>query len=313
MPDSPFDKAQGERIYRAPLMLSGAQRSKSTAFRWQIALRVVPPIVQARVVVAVMVLVGLLFGLAYLLRGAGLYGVAGLAALFCLGMYGGWCLSPDWQWGTRHLLAKDLPDFSRQRVRLSFDDGPTPGLTDAILDLLAEQGVRASFFVLLPKAKAQPELLRRIVAEGHLLGLHGEDHRAPFFRSAADLGSSLARARAELQALAGQPVTSYRPSHGWKNLALLRAVKQAGLRLSFWDYGVWDTDAPPVQALLCRLRAVCGATAKRRPGEQSPVVLLHDGRGDPTGLPVHTGPLLSALAAWLPSVVVEEKPESLLG
>lgn len=213
--------------------------------------------------------------------------------------YALWCLWPRLRLGIAPELLADLPCPTGQRVRLSFDDGPTPALTDRVLDLLFEHGVQAAFFVLTHKARRCPDLVRRIVAEGHILGLHGEDHRTALFRSQRELRASLARARDELSALSGQPISLYRPSHGWKNRALLSALRRCGLRLVFWDHGVWDTDAPPVDVLLKRLQLATPAPGEAGP---APVILLHDGRDDRTTLPSHSPALLAALSAWLPSL-----------
>ncbi|HNN96190.1 MAG TPA: polysaccharide deacetylase family protein [Pseudomonadota bacterium] len=211
--------------------------------------------------------------------------------------YALWCLLPDLQQGIPPSLRGDLPCPPGQRVRLSFDDGPVAGVTDAVLDLLAAHGLRASFFLLSHKARNHPALVRRIVAEGHVLGLHGEDHRPVLFQSTAALTAKLRRARDDLAQLAGQPITLYRPSHGFKNRALLRALRRLDLRLVSWDFGVWDTDAPAPAVLLQRLR-LC---TTQPPGGPPPIVLLHDGRDDLPGLPPHHRSLLAALTAWLPS------------
>ena len=213
-----------------------------------------------------------------------------------LGTYLTWCFWPRWALGLAYDPLAQLPETPGQSVRLSFDDGPTPGLTDRILDLLAEHAVRASFFVLVRKARAHPDLIRRIVNEGHVLGLHGEDHRTPFFRGAGELGASLDRARADLEQLAGRPVTLYRPSHGWKNIALLIALRPLPLEICNWHAGVWDTDAPPADVLTDRLVGVTprGPTTK-------PIVLLHDGLGDEGAVPRHAEALLESLRRWLPA------------
>lgn len=212
-----------------------------------------------------------------------------------------WCLWPRLRLGIAPELLANLPCPTGQRVRLSFDDGPTPALTEHVLDLLSKHGVQAAFFVLTHKARRCPDLVRRIVAEGHILGLHGEDHRTALFRSARELQASLARARDELSAVSGQPISLYRPSHGWKNRALLSVLRGCGLRLVFWDHGVWDTDAPPVDVLLARLQLATPAPGEAGP---APVILLHDGRDDRTTLPSHAPALLAALSAWLPSLQV---------
>lgn len=258
------------------------------------SLRVVPARVQIRLACYLMA-AGLGFWcLTLALRGSAFKLWWFALPLMSLGLYLAWCLLPDWHWGLGDSL-EVLPVQDGQRVLLSFDDGPTPGLTGEILSILSEKRIRASFFVLVNKARRHPELIRRIVADGHLLGLHGEDHRLPFGRSAEELTASLSRARQELEALAGQSVTLYRPSHGFKNVALLRALRRVGLKAVFWDYGVWDTDAPPRETLLARLRIVTPTQSATR----SRVVLLHDGRGDFPEKPAHAEALLSALRTWL--------------
>ena len=214
-----------------------------------------------------------------------------------LGTYLTWCFWPRWTLGLAHDPLALLPETPGQAIRLSFDDGPTPGLTDRILDLLAAHGVQASFFVLLMKARAHPDLIRRIVDEGHFLGLHGEDHRAPFFRRAGELRASLERARADLEQLAGRPVTLYRPSHGWKNLALLMALRPLPLEICNWHAGVWDTDGPPADVLTARLLNVTPRTRM----SVTPIVLLHDGLGDDGAVPRHADALLESLRRWLPA------------
>ena len=267
------------------------------------ALQIVPTKVKLRVAGILSAAAGALgLGLSGLRPWPGLQSAAAFLLLIG-GGYFGWCRWPRWRWGIGRRRLAALPQPPRQLLRLSFDDGPTPGVTDAILDLLDRAGVRASFFVLVAKARRHPELLRRITAAGHLLGLHGEDHRLPWGKSAKELRTVLGRARAELAQLAGQPISAielYRPSHGIKTLALLRAVRAVGLRLCFWDYGVWDTDAPPPAILLRRLRAVTPTAGAPLPG---PTILLHDGLGDLTAVPPHADSLLAALQKWLPELV----------
>ena len=62
-------------------------------------------------------------------------------------------------------------------ARLTFDDGPDPAFTPLVLDVLAERGVRATFFCVGDAARAHPDLVRRIAAEGHTVGHHTWSHR----------------------------------------------------------------------------------------------------------------------------------------
>ena len=184
-----------------------------------------------------------------------------------------------------------------QQWQLTFDDGPTPGLTERILDLLRRHNIQASFFVLTEKAKKNPELVRRMIQEGHIVGLHGIDHRKPFFKGTNRLCRDLKQGARELELITGQPIVFYRPSHGWKTISLVRAVHSAGLRFCFWDYGVWDTDNPQESELTERLRLCLSQGFSRL--KRSAVILMHDGRGDEPGLPPHAGVLVSSLSSLL--------------
>ena len=91
---------------------------------------------------------------------------------FALAAYG--TFVPDSSlWGTVTSRAAGVKD---DRIALSFDDGPTPGASDRVLDLLGELGVKASFFVIGQNVVRAPRLLERMDAEGHLIGNHSFDH-----------------------------------------------------------------------------------------------------------------------------------------
>lgn len=262
------------------------------------ALRVVPGKVKLRIAGALCGAALCIGSLLWALQGWWFLQTGLAAVLLSVGGYVGWCRWPRWRWGITAANLGDLQQPAQQRLRLTFDDGPTPGVTNVVLDRLQQHGIAASFFVLVSKARRHPDLVRRIVAEGHTLGLHGEDHRLPFGYGTAELQGSLERARTELAQLAGRPIELYRPSHGFKNIALLRAVRRLGLRFCFWDYGVWDTDAPPADVLVQRMRAVVPGPDEV-PG---PVLLLHDGLGDLPEIPPHAASMTAALSSFLPLI-----------
>ena len=78
-----------------------------------------------------------------------------------------------------NILAVALPLFDKEVV-LTFDDGPVPRYSNQILDILAAQCVKATFFLIGEMARAHPSTVRRIFAEGHTIGTHSEDHPVRF-------------------------------------------------------------------------------------------------------------------------------------
>ncbi|PCE16506.1 hypothetical protein AUC47_00150 [Microbacterium sp. SZ1] len=154
-------------------------------------------------------------------------------------------------------------------VILTLDDGPDPEWTPRILDLLAERGATATFFVLLTRTRRHPELLQRIVEEGHEVALHGEDHRRLTSLSATEVQRMLTEGRSELEAQAEATVAWYRPPYGALSVPTWRAVRDAGMMPVLWTTSVLDgRDAAHEERLR---RALSGI----RPGA---IVLAHDSR-----------------------------------
>jgi len=135
----------------------------------------------------------------------------------------------------------------RGEVALTFDDGPDPATTPVVLEALAEHGARATFFVLGERAARHPELVRRLVAEGHDVALHGHRHRHPWLRTPRGLVGDLERGRRVLTELLGQPPRFFRPPHGGWTWPLLARVRALGLVPVQWEVeaGDWLPGATP--------------------------------------------------------------------
>ena len=158
---------------------------------------------------------------------------------------------------------------SNDAVALTFDDGPDPDYTPAVLDLLAAAQVPATFFLIAREALRHPGLVRRIVAEGHTLGNHGWSHRHPWLQSAAGARRELRDGAVALTQLAGVAVRWYRPPHGRLRPCLRLASAAQGQQVALWsksaiDWGIW-ADAARVARRLARVQA-------------GDIVLMHDGR-----------------------------------
>jgi peptidoglycan/xylan/chitin deacetylase (PgdA/CDA1 family) len=174
---------------------------------------------------------------------------------------------------------------------ITFDDGPTPA-TSAALDILAEQKVPATFFVLGRHVRRRPDLVCRMQAEGHAVGLHGLTHAKLHGREAPEVDGQITGALEALRAAGVEPAPIYRTPHGFKSARVFDAARGHGLSVWAWSRGVWDTDRPDPSTLVRR------ATRLARPGL---VLLLHDGRGD------DPAPDVSPMIAALPGILRELK------
>lgn len=108
-----------------------------------------------------------------------------------------------------------LPDVVEEKlVALTFDDGPRPGTTDRLLDGLCERGVKATFFLVGTQIPYAPELVTRMVREGHQIGVHTLEHMAVAGLSEAEFRAQVAGERAQLYELVGERELWLRPPYG---------------------------------------------------------------------------------------------------
>lgn len=163
-------------------------------------------------------------------------------------------------------VARALP--GARGVALTFDDGPHPEGTPAILDRLAAHGARATFFVVGEQVQRRPALLARILADGHRLALHGHRHRLQARLTPAQVAEDLTRGRAAIEDAVGLTVGWHRPPYGVYSPAGLRAARAAGLRPLLWSR--WGKDW---RKFTTPARIAARATDSLLPGD---VILLHD-------------------------------------
>jgi peptidoglycan/xylan/chitin deacetylase (PgdA/CDA1 family) len=152
-------------------------------------------------------------------------------------------------------------------VALTFDDGPDPDSTPAVLDALDAAGVKATFFVIGEQLMGHHAIAREAVARGHDLGLHGfghEPHSEMPGRSAAD---DMARGLGTFEAAVGKRPRFFRPPYGHFNEASHAACADLGLEPVYWSaWGLdWEAIGPDRIADLVARDLSEGA-----------IVLLHD-------------------------------------
>ncbi len=161
-------------------------------------------------------------------------------------------------------------DRSGVVVYLTFDDGPNPTFTPQILDILSRHDARATFFVLGSLVQTYPDLVARIVAEGHTVANHTWNHEnlAGLPRSSFD--DSIGRTQA---ALADFATSCLRPPYGSIDAYTREWAATAGLDLVLWTVDTNDWRKPGASVIADRI--VQGAT-------DMAIVLMHDGGGNRT-------------------------------
>ncbi len=132
-------------------------------------------------------------------------------------------------------------------VALTFDDGPDPASTPAILAMLDRLGWRATFFCLGSMVDKAPSLAKEMVDAGHELAVHGYVHEGAIRRTPRDLSDDVARTRDLLHETTGREAHWYRPPFGELSGGSFVAARRAGLRLILWSaWGRdWRADATP--------------------------------------------------------------------
>lgn len=160
------------------------------------------------------------------------------------------------------------------RVALTFDDGPDPQVTPAVLDALAQYGARATFFAIGRSLEAHPQLAQRLLAEHHELGNHSWQHsRWQNFFGARHQMLEIERGEQAVATLTGsrqRPL--YRPPIGLKSPPLGQAAQRLRLTLVAWSLHSRDSQGSDPQRIAQRV------LRKIRPGD---IVLMHDGHDLP--------------------------------
>jgi peptidoglycan/xylan/chitin deacetylase (PgdA/CDA1 family) len=152
-------------------------------------------------------------------------------------------------------------------VGLTFDDGPDPESTTGVLNTLAQHRALATFFVLIDRAEANPQLVRRMLAEGHEVGLHGLDHQRLTRLDRGEIAGHIANGFRRLTEISGRKPRWFRPPYGSQDLRSYVAARRSGMDVVVWSADCEDWVQRPVEEIARQ------AVDAARPGG---VLLLHD-------------------------------------
>ena len=200
--------------------------------------------------------------------GAGL--AAGLAAVAAGGTVVWAALSPESQIFGETMIAPKRPD----EIALTFDDGPNPEVTPALLEMLSRAGVPATFFVIGRYVRQCPGLVREIAAAGHLIGNHTETHPWLAWQTERRIREELGSASEAIEDVLGERVRYFRAPHGARRPAVLRIAREMGMVPVQWNLICQDWKPLGAEGIL--RQAVRGVERNRRRGVGTNVV-LHDG------------------------------------
>lgn len=172
---------------------------------------------------------------------------------------------------------------------LTFDDGPDPETTPALLKALKDHNFKASFFLIGQKAEKYPSLVKQIADDGHAIGNHTFEHGDPWKMTEVDLVFSLTKTQVILEKIIGVVPLIYRPPFGHLTKEARRWTMSKGGKVCMWDLDPSDyrdnSDTDSVQRRI---------ESSMRGGS---LILLHDR----SGIQINTVSLISKLAQKRPN------------
>jgi peptidoglycan-N-acetylglucosamine deacetylase len=174
-----------------------------------------------------------------------------------------------WVWpALRGPLGVEDRTSSGAGYALTFDDGPHPQGTPAVLEILARERVSATFFLVGEQVRRDPALVREIVAAGHGIGLHCDRHRNLLRLAPWQVHADIARARETIEQASDRAIGLYRPPYGILNASALRIAREQHWRTLLWSHfgKDWEARATP-ESITARVTQGAG---------EGSVLLLHD-------------------------------------
>lgn len=163
---------------------------------------------------------------------------------------------------------KSLCKARPNQVCFTFDDGPNTH-TSKLLDVLKTHDAKASFFVIGENCEKNPELVKRMAAEGHVVGNHSYEHSNRLtWSSTTAVREDLERANAIIAQAIGKKVQAYRPPFGVTNPKIARAAQAAGMITIGWSSRTYDTNGKSAEAIVKKVKSNLASGRN--------IILMHD-------------------------------------
>lgn len=183
-----------------------------------------------------------------------------------LGVAGGAAYLSPWLW-RQYRMARVRREVVKNRIlALTYDDGPSSSLTPQLLDLLHSRGVLATFFMLGRSAQQCPQIADRVLAEGHVIGCHSDQHlnawKAMPWEAVADIDAGYKSLSPWMQ-----PDGMFRPPYGKMSLPTYWSIRRRGASVWWWTIDSGDTRKTLPSA---------GEIADQLRSEGGGIVLMHD-------------------------------------
>ncbi len=199
---------------------------------------------------------------------------AGLGTVATLGLAAG-SYAYAAMWPTSQLFGPTMIAPRRPgELALTFDDGPNPAWTPQLLETLAAQNVRATFFLVGRYAQSEPDLVRRIHAAGHLIGNHSWSHPNLAVTGTERVRQELEQTNKTLQQITGAPVLWFRPPFGGRRPIVLKFARSLGMTPVLWNAITTDWREPSADRIAQRL---CAKIDRNQRRGWATHLVLHDG------------------------------------
>jgi peptidoglycan/xylan/chitin deacetylase (PgdA/CDA1 family) len=159
-----------------------------------------------------------------------------------------------------------------QSVAITFDDGVDEHITPLILDILKRYNAKATFFLIGKNVELWPDIVKRIVDEGHDVGNHSYTHKWYFpMQGSEAIFDEITMCSTSIEKISGEKTVLFRPPFGVTNPMVGQAVKRSGLTTIGWSIRSFDTMGVDPDKIIKRIeKRICGGD----------ILLLHDNRSD---------------------------------